>query len=65
MGMPVSETELEELMCRVLGDLLQDGIVTKLADDLYCGGSTPEELLSNWTKVLQALQKSDMMSMIH
>lgn len=28
MGMPGSETALEELMCRILGDLLQEGIVT-------------------------------------
>ena len=56
MGMPGSETPLEELMCRVLGDLIQDGSVTKLADDLYCGGNTPEELLLNFKKVLHALQ---------
>ena len=36
MGMPGSETALEEMMCRVLGDLIQEGCVTKLADDLYC-----------------------------
>lgn len=55
MGMPGSETALEELMCRVLGDLLEEGVVAKLADDLYCGGNTVEELLINWRKVLQAL----------
>ena len=38
MGMPGSETALEELMCRVLGDLLE-GVVAKIADDLYCGGN--------------------------
>lgn len=42
MGMPVSETSLEELMSRVLGELIQEGAVTKLADDLCCGGDTPE-----------------------
>ena len=36
MGMPGSETALEELMFRVLGNCIQDGIVDKLADDLYC-----------------------------
>lgn len=41
IGMPGSETALEELMCRVLGDHLQAGFVSKLADDLYCGGNTP------------------------
>ena len=34
MGMPGSEKALEELMCRVLGDLLQEGIVAKIADYL-------------------------------
>ena len=57
MGMPGSETALEELMSRILGDLLQDGIVAKLADDLYCGGNSLDELLCNWRKVLQAFHK--------
>ena len=60
MGMPGSETALEELMCRVLGHLLQEGIVVKIADDLYCGGNTPYELLENWKKVLQALYQCDL-----
>jgi len=57
MGMPGSETALEELMCRVLGDLLEEGVVAKLADDLYCGGNTPQELLQNWRRVLHAISK--------
>jgi hypothetical protein len=55
MGMPGSETALEELTCRVLGDLLEKGVVTKLADDLYCGRDSPTALLHNWSRVLQAL----------
>ena len=43
MGMPGSETALEELMCRVLGPFLKEGIVAKIADDLYCGGNTEAE----------------------
>lgn len=58
MGMPGSETILEELTCRVLGDLVQEGVVAKLADDLYCGGSTPIDLLNNSTRTLQALQRN-------
>ena len=54
-GMPCSETALEEVICRVLGSLLKDGSVAKIADDLYCGGNTPEELFCNWKRVLQAL----------
>ena len=33
--MCTAETSLEQMMCRVLGDLIQEGCVTKLADDLY------------------------------
>ena len=58
-GMPWSETALEELMCRILGDCLKDGVAAKLADDLYCGADTPEELLVNWTRILDALRKSN------
>ena len=60
MGMPFSETALEEVMCPFLGHLLQDGAVAKIADDLYCGGNTPQELFQNWKKVLQALYKCDL-----
>ena len=60
MGMPGSETALEEFMCRVLGNLLQEGVVVKIADDLYCGENTPYELLENWKKVLQALYQCDL-----
>ena len=43
MGMPGSETALEELMCRVLGHLIHEGVVAKIADDLYRGTDLPEE----------------------
>ena len=35
MGMPDSQTALEELMCRALGVLIHEGVVAKIADDLY------------------------------
>ena len=60
MGMPGSETALEELMYHVLGDCLQEGCVATLADDLYCGGNTLEELLTNWSRVLQAMYESNL-----
>ena len=60
MGLPGSESALEELMCRVLGDLVQDGHVAKIADDLFCGGATPEEALLAWRRVLQALDRCDL-----
>ena len=60
MGMPGSETCLEELMSRVLGDLIQEGCVAKIADDLYVGGNSPTEVLDNWRRVLVLLQKNNL-----
>ena len=55
MGIPGSKTALEELMCRVLGELFQERSVANIAYYLYCGNNTPHELLVNWRKVLSAL----------
>ena len=55
MGIPGSEKALEELMRRIL----QEGSVAKLADDLFCGGDTLDEVLRNCGRVLEALKKSD------
>ena len=60
MGMPGSETILEELTCRVLGHLVQEGVVAKIADDLYCGGNTPTDLHDNFKRLLQALNNSNL-----
>jgi len=60
MGMPGSETCLEELMSRVLGNLILEGRVAKLADDLYCGGQTADEALENWSLVLSALHRNNL-----
>ena len=60
MGLPGSEAALEEVLCRVLGDLVQDGGVVKLSDDLYCGAETVEELMSIWEKVLERLRDNGM-----
>ena len=54
-GMPGSSETLEELMSTVLGHLVQQGRVAKIADDLYVGGDTVAELYSNWASVLQIL----------
>ena len=60
MGMPGSESALEELMSRVLGDLIIEGNVAKIADDLYCGADTIEDLLHTWCNVLQLLSDNDL-----
>lgn len=54
MGIPGSDTASEELMYRVLGDHLQAGFVSKLADDIYCGRNIPDEPLQHWTSVMTA-----------
>ena len=55
-----SETSLEELLSRVLGEVIKQGFVAKLADDLYIGGTTPRDLLSNWTTVLECLDRANL-----
>ena len=45
MGMPGPETALDD------GDYIEEGFVAKLADDLYCGGDSPEALLNSWRRV--------------
>lgn len=60
MGMPGSESYLEELLSRILGDMIQEGYVAKIADDLYCGGDSIEQLLSNWCRLLEHLANNNL-----
>ena len=60
MGMLGSEAALEELMCRILGDLLKEGVLAKMLDDLFIGGDSYAELLHNWRHVLTALSSCGM-----
>ena len=57
-GCPGSSEALEELLCAVLGDLVQEGIVFKIADDLTVGADSPVMLLHNWSRVLQRLYEN-------
>ena len=60
MGMPGSETTLEEVMSRVLGSCMLEGYMAKVADDMYVGGNSIEDLLRNWRKVLDLLDKANL-----
>lgn len=60
MGMPGSETALEEIMNRVLGIFVERGNVAKIADDLYVGGDSPGETLSIWSEVLESLSRNNL-----
>ena len=60
MGMPGSTECLDQLMFRVLGDLIHEGVVMKIADDLYVGGNDIASLLYNWERVLQLFQHTNL-----
>ena len=47
-------------MSSVLGEFIVKGFVAKIADDLYVGGDTEDELFSHWQQVLQALAKNNL-----
>lgn len=55
MSLPGSESALEELLCKLLGPLLQSGHVIKLADDVYLGANDADTLTRVWTTFLQIL----------
>ena len=60
MGLPGSESALEQLLCKILGDLMTQGSVIKLADDLYIGGDTPQSLNITWRQVLHRLKLNNL-----
>jgi hypothetical protein len=57
MGMPGSETPLEEIICSLFGHFVLEGFLAKLADDLYCGANTIDDLLTKFKRVFEDLQK--------
>ena len=60
MGLPGSETALEELMNRVAGELIMEGCAAKVADDCYCGGDTIDSALSAWERLLAAFAANNL-----
>ena len=62
MRMPGSTEHLDELMTlsQILGDLVESGVVTRIADDLYTGGNTISELLYNWERILQRFEANNL-----
>ena len=58
MGMPGSESALEELMCCILGDLFEYCVWAKIADGLFVRGDSHGEMLHNWRRILIALSFS-------
>ena len=50
MGLRSSLEYLDEILSRVLGDLIPRQIVVKIADDLIIGANTLDELFSNYRR---------------
>ena len=55
MGLPGTEVALEELTSLLFGKLVRQGKVAKLADDLFVGGNSPQELRDNLEEVFGIL----------
>ena len=47
MGIPGSETAFEELMSRVLKNLIPEGTLAKVANGLYCSAESTSALLKH------------------
>ena len=60
MGLPGVEVALEELTCLILGDLVQLGVVAKVADDIYIGAETVSELAENLKLVLHRFMENNL-----
>ena len=59
-GLLNSETELDELIGRVLGDEILAGICYAERDDIIIGGNTIDETIENWNTVLTNINNSNL-----
>ena len=59
-GLLGSDVELEELLCRVLGDDIDDGHCIAIRDDIIIGGNTIDEALENYDRVLAKLDENNL-----
>ena len=57
LGMDVVQDELTD---RIFGDLVQQGKVVKIADNVYFGGQSLEELHTVFTEILRRIDKADL-----
>ena len=60
--MPDSTEHFDELMSRAIGVLMHAGKVIKIADYLYTGVNTIDELLSNWEHILQRFLQNNLLA---
>ena len=56
MRMPGSSEHLQELTSRVFGDFMQEGFLIMIADDLFVGEDSVNDLANNCSCVLQYMK---------
>ena len=59
-GLIGQSEELDELLTKVLGPEMKLGFTARIADDLYVGGSSPEEAADNYEKVIHKLHAANL-----
>ncbi len=59
-GLLNQDEELNQLLSKVLGEVLMDGSCIKIADDLLVGGQTLDDAINNWEKVLLRLSNANL-----
>ena len=52
--------EQDEMLAKVLHKHLQAGICIKIADDIFCGGTTVEEAIDNWETLMETLSRNNL-----
>ena len=60
MGMPGSSEFLQELTSRVFRVVFAEGFLTVIADDLFVGGNTEDEILHNYERVLKRISENNL-----
>ena len=64
-GLLNSNYELEQLLFKVLGDVISDGICMAARDDVTVGGNSIDEAISNWERVLSKLSSCNLKITLH
>ena len=59
-GLLGSDVELEELLCRVLGQAISDGYCLAVRDDIIIGGNTVDQAITNYERVLMQLNNNNL-----
>ena len=59
-GLLNQDEELNQLLSKVLGEEIMQGICMKIADDLIVGGDSKDQAIDNWESVLKKLSQANL-----